>query len=112
LFLFVWLALGAATFAQSAYAGSYNSMAGYSSGSYAGYFGYGITTVSRNGSASYTEYWPASRTSDRGTGRVDANGRFTLTGGVTGSAIIYNNRIAYGSFRDSSGRGYFAVSRR
>lgn len=95
--LLVWMAFETGAHAQAAYAGSYNSMAGYTSGSYAGYFGYGITTVSRNGSASYTEYWPTSQTSDRGTGRVDANGRFTLTGGVTGSALfperVGDNRV-------------------
>ena len=114
----IWALAACVTFlnhsaqAQAAYAGSYNSLAGYTSGSYSGYFGYGTTTVARSGSVTYTEYWPAFRTTDRGTGRVDASGRFMLTGGVTGSAIIYDQRVAYGSFRDAFGRGFFAFSRR
>jgi len=110
--LLVWMAFETRAHAQAAYAGSYNSIAGYYSGSAAGYFGYGTTTVSRSGAVSHSEYWPALRETSRGTGRVDRNGRFTLTGGVTGSAVIYSSRIAYGTFRDSAGRGYFAMSRK
>lgn len=110
--LLAWMALKVGAHAQAAYAGSYNSIAGYYSGSAAGYFGYGTTTVSRSGAVSYSEYWPAWGETSRGTGRVDRNGRFTLTGGVTGSAVIYSSRIAYGTFRDSAGQGYFAMSRK
>lgn len=44
--LLVWMAFETGAHAQAAYAGSYNSIAGYYSGSAAGYFGYGTTTVS------------------------------------------------------------------
>jgi hypothetical protein len=110
--LLAWMALKVGVHAQAAYAGSYNSIAGYYSGSAAGYFGYGTTTVSRSGAVSYSEYWPAWRETSRGTGRVDRNGLFSLTGGVTGSAVIYSSRIAYGTFRVLAGRGYFAMSKK
>lgn len=96
--------------AQAKFAGRYRSVAGYVSGEMAGNFGYGTTTVFRNGNVTFSEYWPALGEEFSGTGRVTRNGRITFDG-ATGGGVIFNSRFAFGSFSDEGGDGYFAMSK-
>jgi hypothetical protein len=98
--------------AQSKFAGRYDLIAGYSSGSPAGLFGYGVSSAARNGRVSSTLYFPYHRTTWKGTGRVSRDGVFSYTDGVRGSAKIIGNRVGVGNFRNSEGRGFFAFRRK
>jgi hypothetical protein len=98
--------------AQSQFAGSYDLIAGYSRGWPAGLFGYGVATAARNGNVSYSSYYAYLKVTGRGTGRMNNRGVFALNNGVTGSARLLGNRVAVGNFRDSEGRGFFALRKR
>lgn len=98
--------------AQRAFAGRYDLLSGYSSGWPAGLFGYGVASVTRSGVASYSSYYAYFDVTGRGTGRVNSRGVFSLNNGTSGSAAILGRRVAVGNFRDSEGRGFFAVRKR
>jgi hypothetical protein len=98
--------------AQSKFAGSYDLIAGYSRGWPAGLFGYGVATAARNGNVSYSAYYPYLNITGKGTGKINSKGRFSLNNGTTGSASILSNRVAVGNFRDSEGRGFFALRKK
>jgi hypothetical protein len=98
--------------AQSAFAGRYDIFSGYSSGSLAGLFGYGVASIAHNGAASYSAYYPYLNETGRGTGRINSKGVFSMNNGVRGSATIFNRRVAVGNFSDSGGRGFFAIRKK
>jgi hypothetical protein len=107
-----FIGLSVLAHAQSKFAGRYDLIAGYSSGSPAGLFGYGVASAARNGRVSYSAYYPYLNITGSGTGRVRSDGVFSYNNGVSGSAKIVGNRVAVGNFRDSEGRGFFAVRRK
>lgn len=98
--------------AQSQFAGRYDVFSGYSSGSLAGMFGYGVASIASNGAASYSAYYPYLNETGRGTGRINSKGVFSLNNGVRGSATIFSRRVAVGNFSDSGGRGFFAIRKK
>ena len=98
--------------AQSQFAGRYDLLSGYTTGSYIGLFGYGIATASRAGAVSYTAYYPRLQGSGSGTGRINSKGAFSLNNGVSGTGQLYGNRVAIGTFRDSDGRGFFGLRKK
>jgi hypothetical protein len=98
--------------AQSKYAGRYDLLSGYSVGWPSGLFGYGIATFSRKGVVGYSAYFPYLGGTGRGSGRINSKGVFSLNNGTTGSARMLGNRVAVGNFRDSDGRGFFALRKR
>jgi hypothetical protein len=98
--------------AQSRFAGRYDLLSGYTTGSNRGLFGYGIATASRWGAVSYTAYYPRLQGSGSGTGRINSKGAFRLNNGTTGSAQMYGNRVAVGTFRDAYGGGFFGLRKK
>jgi hypothetical protein len=94
----------------ASYQGTYNILSGYTTGSWAGLFGYGTMTVARNGVVAYSSYFPNKGITGSGAGFISKKGVFSLNNGVTGSAVIYT-RVGYGSFNDALGSGFFAVGR-
>lgn len=98
--------------AQRQFAGSYDLLSGYTTGSYNGLFGYGRATASRAGAVSYTAYYPQLGGSGSGTGRINSRGAFSLNNRTRGSAQMYGNRVAIGTFRDAYGSGYFGLRKR
>jgi hypothetical protein len=91
--------------------GNYGLLSGYTYGYWAGLFGYGTATVSSSGAVAYSSYFPAAGTTGYGRGALSRTGAFSLNNGVSGKAQIYSNRVGYGIFSDSYGRGYFALGR-
>lgn len=98
--------------AQSQYAGRYDLVSGYTSGSNNGLFGYGIATASSTGAIAYSAYFPRLRGSGRGSGRIYASGAFTLHNRTSGLVQMHGARVAVGTFRDPYGSGYFAVRKK
>lgn len=98
--------------AQSQFAGRYDLLSGYSTGQMAGLFGYGIATVSRNGNASYSAYFPFLGDSGFGSGKINTKGVFSLNNGTTGSATLMGNRVAIGNFKDGLGAGFFGLRKK
>jgi hypothetical protein len=98
--------------AQSQFAGRYDLLAGVSTGDTAGLFSYGTATVGTNGRAAYTVYWPYLGTSGSGSGLVNSRGVFAFTDGTSGSAQFYAKRVAVGTYRQSYGRGFFALRKK
>jgi hypothetical protein len=98
--------------AQSAFAGRYDLLSGYTTGAYFGLFGYGTATASRAGAVSYTAYYPRLRGSGSGSGRIGPTGVFSLNNRTTGSAQMYGNRVAVGTFRDAYGSGFFGLRKK
>lgn len=100
------------TQAQSVFAGRYDLLSGYTTGAYFGLFGYGTATAFRTGAVSYTAYYPRLRGSGTGSGRINSRGAFSLNNRTTGSAQMYGNRVAVGTFRDAYGSGFFGLRRK
>ena len=98
--------------AQSQFAGSYDLFSGYTTGSYVGLFGHGTATASRAGAISYTAYYPRLRESGNGTGKINSSGVFSLNNSTRGSAQMYGNRVAVGTFRDAYGTGFFGLRKK
>jgi len=98
--------------AQSQFAGRYDLISGYTTGSYAGLFGYGTATAFRAGWVSYTAYYPQLQGSGSGTGRINSKGVFNLNNGVTGSAQLYGKRVAVGTFQDAYGSGFYGLRKK
>ena len=98
--------------AQSQFAGRYDLLSGYTTGSYIGSFGYGIATASRAGAVAYTAYFPGLGTTGDGTGRINSKGVVSVNNGVSGTGQLYGNRVAIGTFRDSDGRGFFGLRKK
>jgi hypothetical protein len=91
--------------------GTYGLITGYTSGYWAGLFGYGTATVSSSGAVAYSSYFPATGHTGNGRGALSRTGVFSLNNGVSGRAQVHSNRVGYGLFSDSIGRGYFALGR-
>ena len=104
--------LSASAQAQSAFAGRYDLLAGYSGGQLVGLFGYGVASVARSGVASYTAYYAYIDETGRGTGRISSKGVFSMNNGVRGAATIFGRRVAVGNFSDPGGRGFFAIRKK
>jgi len=98
--------------AQSQFAGRYDLLSGYTTGSYIGLFGYGTATAGRAGAVAYTAYYPQLQGSGWGTGRINSKGAFSLNNSTTGSAQLYGNRVAVGNFRDAYGAGFFGLRKK
>ena len=96
--------------AQSAYAGSYSLISGYTTGSAAGLFGYGTATVTRRGVVAYSCYYPYNGLTGYGSGIINGRGLFSLNNGTSGRAQIYS-RSGFGSFSDNIGSGFFGLGR-
>lgn len=110
--ILAFIGISVSVHAQSQYAGRYDLLAGVSTGQAAGLFSYGTATVARNGRASYTVYWPYLGTSGRGSGLINRNGVFSFNDGTSGTAQIFSNRVAVGTYRQSYGTGFFAMRKR
>ena len=109
-----FLSMGAFAEAQVArYAGRYDVVAVYTSGSQKGAAGYGIATASRTGNVSRTLYWPHARRNFSGTGRITSRGWFSFNDRLQGRVRLYNYSVGFGSFRDNTtGGGFWGARKR
>jgi len=101
------------TSAQSQLRGNYDLVSGYESGPGLGTFGYGTATVSRDGQAAYTVYYPLSDDSGAGSGQINSKGVFVLNNGVSGRVRLLSKVIdAIGDFSDDFGSGFFGLTKK
>lgn len=122
------IALGIASFslfggtskanAQAVYAGNYNMLGGYTTGTaFKGLYYKGYVTATSTGAVAYSAYFPYSYyptygATYYGTGKITASGVFSfLTRGVYGAVQLLLNKYGYGYFYDSGGSGYFVLSK-
>jgi hypothetical protein len=109
----VLFALLSSASAQSQLRGNYDLVSGYDSGPGLGTFGYGTATVSRDGRAAYTVYYPLSDDSGAGSGQVNTKGVFVLNNGVSGRVRLLSKVIdAIGEFSDDFGSGFFGLTKK